>query len=225
MKIRPLFLFSLLALTPLIANAGPVLVVGTPGDDLLATPTGPSPIVGGLFTFASLTPFSTFSPTTYASEGLTISSPDGLLVLPYSTQSNPNYLYDDSADGTADITIALTGGTRAVGVGIADSDDPIDIQIQALGAGGVDLGSAFDVTEDLYNSEFTENPGNAYFAVEDTTNDIYGLVITQSVGSEDNSGLAIADVQVAPEPSSILLLMAGAALLGLPGFFRLRKRA
>jgi hypothetical protein len=210
---------SILLLTSMLVQATPVLITGTPGDDLLATPTGPSPNLDGLLlNFASLTPFTTFSPTTYASQGVTISSPDGLTVLPYSTQSNPNFLYDDSAAGSADITITLGFGTGALGVGIADSDSPANIMIQALGSGGVDLGSAFAVTI----SETTVNPGNGYFVLEDTTPDIYGLVITETDSGPTYSGLAIADVQTAPEPSSFLLLGTGAAILG---FVRLSKRA
>jgi hypothetical protein len=212
---------SLFLLTSMLVQANPILITGTPGDDLLATPTGPSPDLGGLLlNFSSLTPFSTFNPTTYtASNGVTISSPDGLTVLPYSTQSNPNFLYDDSAAGSADITIGLANGTNALGVGIADSDSPANITIQALGLGGVDFGSAFAITI----SETTVNPGNGYFVLEDTTPDIYGLVITETDSGPTYSGLAIADVQVGtPEPSSFLLVTTGAAILG---FFRLRKRA
>ena len=226
MKLKPLLYTSLLLMTALAVQASPVLILGTPGDDLLATPTGPSPNLGGLlFTFSSLTPFSTFNPTTYASasQGVTISSPDGLLVLPFSTQSNPNYLFDNSTEGTADITISAAGGAGAIGVGIADSDDPINVVLEALGAGNSDLGT-FNVTTDVVNAESEgPNPGNTYFVVKDTTPDIYGLVITQTDASELNSGLAIADVQVTPEPSSLAFMVAG--ILAIVGCSRLRKRA
>jgi hypothetical protein len=211
----------LLFLTPLLVQADTVVLdVGTPGNALLVTPSGPSPSFGGtLLTFSTLSPFSTFNPSTYASEGITISSPDGLIVLPYSTQTNPpNELFDNSSDGTANITITLASGTTGIGVGIADSD-PVNIMLQALGAGGVDLGSAFTVTI----PETTVNPGNGYFVVEDTTAaDIRGLQITEIVGSANYSGLAISDVQVAPEPSSWVLLAGGLAMIG---FYRLLKRA
>jgi hypothetical protein len=214
----PLCRFFLL-LMPLIAQADPVLIVGTPGDDLLARPTGPSPLLGGpLLTFADLTPFSTFNPSTYADEGITIYSPDGLIVEPYSTQSYPNFLFDDSPDGTADITISLSQANSAIGVGIADSDYPANIQLQALGAGGVDLGSPFPVTI----PETTENPGNGYFVVEDAANDLYGLQITETDSGPYYSGLAIADVQIAPEPSTFPLLAGAMAIMG---YWRLRKRA
>jgi hypothetical protein len=209
----------LLLLTRLAVHAAPILITGTPGDDLLATPTGPSPNLGGLLlTFSELTGFSTFNPSTYASKGVTISSPDGLEVLPFSTQSNPNFLFDESSDGSADIDIALNFGTRAIGVGIADSDDSPNIVIEAYGLGGVsDVLGSFDVTI----PETTVNPGNGYFAVEDTSSDIYGLVITAV--ATDESGLAIADVQVAPEPASFLLLAGALAAFGFGR--RLYKKA
>ncbi len=133
---------SLLLLTALAAQASPVLIVGTPADAYLATPTGPSPTLNTLYNFDSLTPGTTFDPSTYGADGVTITSPDGLLVLPYSTQSAPNELFDDSSDGTADITISLAYGVDAIGIGIADSD-PVSITLQALGAGDTDLGPAF----------------------------------------------------------------------------------
>lgn len=209
----------ILLLTPVIGQANPVLAVGTPGNSILATPTGPSPNLGGLLlSFSELTPFSTFNPSTYASRGVTISSPDGLLVEPFSTQSNPNFLFDNSPNGTANITISLAFGTNAIGVGIADSDSPVNIMLQPLGAGGVNLGSAFGVTI----PQTTVNPGNGYFVVEDTTADIQGLRITQTISGATYSGLAIANVQVVPEPSGFLL-MAGA--MAIIGSWRLRKRA
>jgi hypothetical protein len=56
----------------------------------------------------------------------------------------------------------------------------------------------------------------------DTTSDIFGFTITQSLSDPSFSGLAIDDVQVSPEPSTFLLLTAGAATLGI---LRLRRRA
>jgi len=48
MKRNLLLSSALLALLSTLAYAGPVLVTGTPGDDLLATPTGPSPNLNNL---------------------------------------------------------------------------------------------------------------------------------------------------------------------------------
>jgi hypothetical protein len=220
LKLNALFYSALLLLTPCIAQAGPVLIVGTPGDADLSKNPGPSPALGNLINFDSLTAFSTFAPSTYASQGVTISSPDGLTVYPFSTQSGPNELFDDSSDGTANVTVALDFGTSAIGIGIADSD-PVSVTLQALAANGSNLGSAFSIN--LATTESAVNTGNGYYVLEDTTSDIFGLRITESVGNASLfSGLAIDDLQTAPEPSSILLMTAGVAILGC---FRLRKRA
>jgi hypothetical protein len=206
----------------MLVQAAPVLVIGTPSDDLLSKPTGPSPNLGGiLINFDSLTAFATYS--TYTSNDVSISSPDGLEVLPYSTQSGPNEMFDTSAAGSANISIT-DSGSSIIGVGIADSDmtaagAPVTIFLQALNASGVGFGTLFSVTI----TEAGPNPGNGYFLLEDTTPDIYGMQITQPVSNASlYSGLAIDDVQVTPEPSTFLLLGAGAAILG---FFRLRKQA
>lgn len=218
----------LLFLTTLATNAAPILITGTPGDDLLATPTGPSPNLNNiLLTYSTLTAYSTFN--SYTSQGVTVSSPDGLEVEPFSTQSNPNELYDEGTngdfDGTANITISVLNGVSAIGVGIADSDDiagtdtPVPITLEALGLGGVDLGSVV-----VTITELGPNPGNGYFVFENTIPNLYGLQITETDGdtSGDYSGLAIADVQVSPEPSSLVLLFGGLAMIGVG---RLRKKA
>ena len=139
--------------------------------------------------------------------GMTFSSPDMIQVIPFSTQSGPNELFDLGANGTANLTIALTGGVTELGVGIADSD-PVTITIEALGIGNTVLQS-FPVTI----SETNPNPGNGYFLISDTTPGLYGLEIVQSISNANYSGLAIDDVQATPEPSSYLLLASGAALL------------
>jgi hypothetical protein len=212
---------TILAAAPILATAAPILVVGTPGNSQLNTPTGPSPRFGTLINFDGLTPNSTFAPGTYASQGVTsISSPDGLMVEPFSTQSFPNELFDESTDGTADITIALAGGVNAIGIGIADID-PVSVTFQALGLSGAALGSPF--TEDLATTEDPINIGNGYYVISDSTADIYGLAITQtSANPALYSGLAIDDPQITPEPSSFLLLITGAGSLFC---FRRRKRA
>ena len=147
---------------------------------------------------------------------MSISSPDGLTVLPYSTQSGPNELYDASLDGSAHITLSLASPTSAVGFGIADSD-PVSLTVQAIGAGGVLLGSPF--TENLATTESSINTGNGYYLLRDTSSDIYGFVLTQAAGDAvDYSGLALDDVQIAPtpEPSTLTLMGLGvSSVLGL----------
>jgi hypothetical protein len=200
------FCSSILLLISTLAQADPVLIEGTPADSYLSTPTSAAPNLGGInINFDSLTPFATYS--TYASQDVTISSPDGLEVLPFSTQSGPNELFDTSTAGSANISIGFTSGESAIGVGIADSDiqsngQPVSIFLQALNAGGTGFGSLFSITL----PETGANPGNAYFVIQDSTAEIHGLQITQPVGNANYSGLAIDDVQVVPEPSSILLL-------------------
>jgi hypothetical protein len=220
----------LLLLTPFFVQAAPILVTGTPGNALEGTPASPG--LTAVFTFSTLTPGVTFTTSSpYSSDGVTISSPDGLTVLPFSEQTNPNYLADDSTDGTADILITTPGGVTAIGVGIADSDEvetpsgafvPVTIELQPLNSTGGDLGSAFDVTIPETNPD---TAGNGYYVVEDTTPDIYGLEILQptSLPAGTFSGLAIAPVEVTPEPVTLPLLTGG--IFAIAGIRRLRKRA
>jgi hypothetical protein len=226
LTIRPLLYIPLFLMMPLLMQAGPVWFTGTPADDSSLPNTPASPNLGGvLINFDSLTSCQTFPPdsscTNYSGNtfsGVTITSPDGLYAIPFSGQTSPNELFDDSAEGSASITVTTPGGQAAFGVGIADSD-PVTITLQALGAGGVALGSADVITI----PETGGNPGNGYYYVEDTVSDLYGFTITQSLSDPSYSGLAIDDVQAAtPEPSTFLLLSAGVAIFGVR---RLRKRA
>ena len=235
MKLKPLLYTSLMLLAPLAVQADSLtLVTGIPGNDNLSPVTGPSPLLNGLLIDFPLSQFpynpsgTPFNPSTYGSEGVTISSPDGLTVYPVIEQGpSPNELYDDGTNGTfdgaADTTISLANATTAIGVGISDSDyvnnDPVTITLQALGSGGTDLGSPFSVTI----PENTATPGNGYFVVEDSSDDIYGLQIVAPTTNQ--GGLAIADIQVAPtpEPSSLAFLVGG--MLAIVGCTRLRKKA
>jgi hypothetical protein len=215
-----------LMLSVVTANAAPILGTGTPSNSFLSPAVlSPSPKFGTQFNFDSLTALATFNPTTYASQGVTISSPDGLVVYPFSTQSGPNELFDNSAAGSANISIE-TLATNEIGIGIADSDItagniPVTVFLQALNSTGVGFGSLFAVTLPTDGS----NPGNGYFTISDTSFDIFGLQITQPVSNASLfSGLAIDDLQVAsaPEPGTFALLGAGALLAAAA---RLRKRS
>lgn len=208
-----------------VAHATSIIIVGEPGNNLRSTPTKPTPSLGAgatLLNFDSLTAFDGYS--TYSASGVSIYSPDTFQVLPYSTQSGPNELYDNSADGSAYITISLTRGVYSIGIGIADSD-PVTLSVQALGAGGLKLGLPF--LENLSATESSINTGNGYYIVSDTISDIYGLQITQAVGNANYSGLAIDDVQVqpVPEPSTLSLLAGGLSTLSAFGAFRKLQRA
>jgi hypothetical protein len=207
--VRLSFLLASALFLTLTAEAAPVLTTGTPGNAYNLPPYGPSPSFGILYNFDSLTPFTAFAPATYA--GVNISSPDGLEVEPYSTQSGPNELVDTSANGSANIAIK-TFGSAEVGIGIADSD-PVTVYLQALNASGVAFGTKYAETLPSGGN----NPFNGYFVFSDSTYDIYGIQITQPVGNANYSGLAIDDLQVAPtpEPASLALLGAGAILVGV----------
>lgn len=234
MKLKPLVYASLALLMPVLVKADTItLVPGTPGNTNLSPPTGPSPLLGGLLIDFPLTQFpynasgTTFNPSTYAYEGVTISSPDGdgLLVDPLFEQGpTPNELFDEGAGGTADIKISLAGGSSYIGVGLSDFDSDIDVTLQALNSTGGDLGPAFNVTTDVLAAELSSvNAGQTYFLVEDNNPNIYGLLITQTDSNVNNSGLAIADVQAAPEPSSLAFMIGG--IMAIIGCSRLRKKA
>jgi len=222
---KPLVYIPVILMMPLLVQAGPVWSTGTPADDSSLPNTPAAPYLGGLLiNFDSLPSCPTFPPsgcTDYSGtsfSGVTISSPDALNAIPFSGQTAPNELYDDSAEGSASITVSTSIGLEGFGVGISDLD-PVTITLQALGAGGVAFGPADVVTI----TQTGGNPGNGYYYVQDTTPDLFGFTITQSVSDPSFSGLAIDDVQAAtPEPSTFLLLSAGAAIFAAR---RLRKLA
>ncbi len=124
---KTLFGVPLMLTMPLIAQASPIWSTGTPANAYMATPTPASPNFGGtLINFDSLPTSCGFPPsgcTNYSGttfSGVTITSPDALNVIPYSSQSAPNELFDDSAGGSANITITTASGESAFGVGIAE---------------------------------------------------------------------------------------------------------
>jgi hypothetical protein len=227
MKLYAMLCTSML-LTTLAAQAGTVsITTGTPSNSATSPATlNPSPNLGGLiinFDTADLEPPNTTCVSapcpSLTIQGVTFSSPDGVQVIPFSTQSGPNELFDVSPIGGADLSITLTQGVGAIGVGIADSDftnagAPVTITLEALGTGSTIL-NTFNVTI----PETGPNPGNGYFVISDTTPSLFGLNISTAGNSNNSdSGLAVDDVQVVPEPSSWMLLASGIALL-----FGLRK--
>jgi hypothetical protein len=240
LNIKSLLYIPVMLMMPLLSQAGTVTIVqGAAGDANFLPATPPSPAFSNVINFSTLTTnvncsasnfvvadCPVFNSTTYASQGVTISSPDGLLIEPFSTQTAGGiYLADagtgGDGDGTANITIGLANGVNALAVGISEFDAPIDLTIEAIGAGGTVLDS-LDVSAAVEAAESAENTGNTYFVAEDTTPGIYGLVITQTVQT-DESGLALAEVEATPEPSTFLLLIGGG--MAMLGATRLRKRA
>lgn len=216
--IKKLLLPTLLLSIPFAGSALPVLTVGVPANSYLSTPSTVSPSFGSLINFDALTPNTALSATQFVSQGVaSISSPDGLMVLPYSTQSAPNEVFDNSSNGTANISVRLTAGAATVGVGVADSD-PVTISLQALNSAGTALGSAFSIN--IASTGAANNPGNGYYLLTDTSSDIYGFLLTQTSASANYSGLAIDDVQfsagqVAPEPGTSALMGLGVVALAL----------
>jgi len=237
---------------PLLAGADTVQILqGTPGDNNLSPASSPSPGFPTVINFSNLlsqitslptaaqdncfasgVQCPTFNPTQYASQGVTISSPDGLLIEPFSDQTAGGIeLFDPGAtdpttclstgtcDGTANITISLSTPTTEIGVGLSDFDIPVTLTITALGLGGTPLEA---VDESAALEAAAETTGQTYFYAEDLTGaGIYGLEITQTTQT-DGSGLALAEVET-PEPSTVLPLIGGA--LAIIGFARRRKKA
>ena len=218
MKRTPLLCAAALSCS-LLASATPTLISGTPGNAILATPTGPSLRFSQIINFDELTPNTTLDPSQYSSQGVaSISSPNGLTVIPFSTQSAPNEIFDNGANGTATISLKLSHGTNEIGIGIADAD-PVTVTLQPLDLNGSPFGSAFSVTIPAD----TDNPFNAYYAIADTGYTIGGLEVLQTSADPSFSGLAIDDLQVGPIPEPASLLLAGAGFVAF-GLICLQKR-
>jgi PEP-CTERM motif len=254
MSIRKFFCIPAMVLMPLLAQAGTVSIIqGVAGDNTLLPASSPSPGFSTVINFANLESqivalgsaaaancdnnglgCPTFNPSQYASpQGVTISSPDGLIIFPFSDQTAGGIeLFDPGAtspatcipnqtcDGTANITISLAGGVNALAVGISDFDDPVDVTLSVLGASGVIFSDTIDPTSAIEAA--TATTGQTYFVAEDTTPDITGIEITQSLPT-GGSGLALAEVELTPEPSTFMLLIGGG--LAMIGAARLRKKA
>jgi hypothetical protein len=246
LNLKPALCISLILVAPLLAQASTIQIIqGIAGDSNNSPATAPSPSFSNVINFANLAgqisslpaaaqancvnnglQCPTFNPSQYASQGVTISSPDGLLIFPFSTQTAGGIeLFDEGTggdgDGTANITIGLANPVDSLAVGISEFDDPVTLTIEALGAGNTVLAS-LDVSNAVENAEMAINTGNTYFVAQDTTPGIYGLKILQTTQT-GGSGLALAEVEYAPEPSTLLLMIGGA--LAMIGSTRLRKKA
>ena len=223
MNVRAIVSTSVMLMMPLLAGAGTIEVIeGTPGDNSKLPATSPSPALSGLINFANLESQITalgstnasncdnngigcpaFNPTQFASQGVTISSPDGLLIYPFSDQiaggielfdpgatdnagGDAACIADGDCDGTANITVSLASKVTALGVGLSDFDSGLDVTINVLGSAGGTLFSE-NVSSAMDTAALTT--GQTYFVAEDTTpGAIYGLQIVQSANT-DGSGV------------------------------------
>ena len=168
MDLKPLLYTSLMLMMPLLAGADTVQIVqGTPGTNSSLPVTGPSPSFQNVINFANLgsqitnpncsnagTNCPAFNSAQYASSGVTnISSPDGLLIYPFSDQTAGGIeLFDPGAtdpstcvstgtcDGTADITINLAYGVEDLAAVINLESGHVEGQIQMVAGQKLGIG-------------------------------------------------------------------------------------
>lgn len=211
---KTLLLCSALAVSASLSYAT-TLTVGSPNDNNYAG-DALSPRFGVYINFDNLTPYSQVAPGAYASTGVqsiaSNNASDPLVAYPYSSQSAPNFI--STQDGYGGITITLDNLVNIIGIGILESDGASDT-LEALGATGNVLGS-FSVTVPTSGS----TPFNAYYVLEDTSQDIKSLVISSSAGN-----FGVDDLQFAPEPFDLSLVGGGLLLLGLLRARKTKKSA
>ena len=199
-------LFALVSL-----SQATTLVVGTPNDADNGTVLAPR--FGVLINFDDLTPFTSVASNAYASSGVqsitSTQATNPLLVYPFSSQSAPNYVSTTNQFGG--LTVTLNSLTNILGIGVLESDGS-PLSIAALGATGNTLG-IFSVTVPTTGN----TPYNAYYILEDATNDIKSLQLISG------GQFGVDDLQFAPEPISFALAGAGLALLGLARARRKRQ--
>lgn len=162
-----------------------------------------TPTFGALVNFDELTPMSTFNPSTYSSMGVASISNSGspLLVLPFSSQTPPNYLSTGAGDNYAgNVTFTFTNLTSMAGFGISE-DGATPVTLTAFGANGNVLGT---FTETVPSTTF-----NAYYIVSDPSFDIKSI----SVSAAQNLGIDDVQFSTVPEPSTTDLLIAGITCL------------
>ncbi|MBV8895710.1 MAG: hypothetical protein JO051_04295 [Acidobacteriaceae bacterium] len=191
-------LFALVSL-----SQATTLVVGTPNDADNGTVLAPR--FGVLINFDDLTPFTSVASNAYASSGVqsitSTQATNPLLVYPFSSQSAPNYVSTTNQFGG--LTVTLYSPTNIMGIGVLESDGS-PLSIAALGATGNTLG-IFSVTVPTTGN----TPYNAYYILEDPTNDIKSLQLISG------GQFGVDDLQFAPEPISFALAGAGLVVLGL----------
>lgn len=216
---KAVFLISVLSVFGSVLNAATVLVPGTPNssDNSTGTPTGLSPKFGTVVNFDDLTPNSLLNPVAYASLGVNsiaaINSTSALSVVPYSGQSQPNYI-GPANFSNIDILISLGQTTGEIGVGLlAGSSNAFTLV--AFGAASNVLGS-YTVT--VPSTGVT--PFNGYYAIQDSNSGIKSLEIIGNGGIDDLQISAVASV---PEPVNYELGGLGLAFISASLLFRRKK--
>ncbi|MFL6451147.1 MAG: hypothetical protein ACJ746_26235 [Bryobacteraceae bacterium] len=157
-----------------VVSSAATLITGTPNssDDSTGTPTGLSPRFGTLLSFDELTPNSALNGTAYTGSGVSsstaINGTAGLAAVPYSGQSQPNFIgpLDFS---NIDILITLAQPTSEIGLGVLAGSSN-SFTLRGMGVSN-NLVATYNVTV----------PGNgvsafnAYYAIQDTSASIKTL--------------------------------------------------
>ncbi len=199
---------------------GATLTVGSPNFNPLTGVTL-SPTFGASINFDNLPAFGTVAANAYAAKGVqsitSNTANDPLIAYPFSLQSAPNELTTSSGEAggiTGGITITFSSPVNIVGIGVRESDGQPDT-LTVLGASGNVLAT---FTETVPGSSPT--PFNAYYIINDTTNDIRSLAISSATGN-----FGVDDLQFAPEPLNLLLVAGGLLFLGLVRAWKMKARS
>ena len=213
---KAIFLASVLSVFGAALNAATILIPGTPNasDNSTGTPTGLSPKFGTLINFDNLTPNALLSSTAYAGLGVSsiaaTNSTVALSAVPYSGQSQPNYI--GPADfSSIDILISLGQTTDEIGVGLLAGSSN-SFTLIALGATNNVLGNYTVTVPSAGVTAF-----NGYYAIQDSNSGIKSLEIIGNGGIDDLQFNAAAAV---PEPASYVFASLGLALVSGASFFR-----
>jgi hypothetical protein len=212
---KAIFLASILYFFGAALNAATVLIPGTPNssDNSTGTPTGLSPKFGTLINFDNLTPNSVLSPTAYTALGVNsiaaINSTVALSAVPYSGQSQPNYI--GPADfSNIDILISLGQTTSEIGIGLLAGSSN-SFTLIALGTTNNVLGNYTVTVPSTGVTAF-----NGYYAIQDSNSGIKSLEVIGNGGIDDLQFNAAA----VPEPASYAFASLGLALVSGAAFLR-----